>query len=219
MIDISAPRIGPELAARRVAFTLNIGAGAVAIWQGIFPNVLTGAACIAAPWIAVSVAAFNQRFSSSAASATSTADIAGLWFPVLVLLVQAFFQQKMLEPLLPFLAALPFALFLFAALLKADLDARSASGIPFLIAACTAWAWASAIHINVALDTSAPSRMDGTVLEIYSSRGPRRMTVFYGHAGQKALVSGLPAGDRQVGSPVVIERKNGRFGWRYLRAL
>lgn len=82
MIDISAPRIGPELAARRVAFTLNIGAGAVAIWQGIFPNVLTGAACIAAPWIAVSVAAFNQRFSSSAASATSTADIAGLWFPV-----------------------------------------------------------------------------------------------------------------------------------------
>lgn len=48
MIDISAPRIGPELAARRVAFTLNIGAGAVAIWQGIFPNVLTGAACIAA---------------------------------------------------------------------------------------------------------------------------------------------------------------------------
>ena len=29
MIDISAPRIGPEIAARRVAFTLNIGAGAV----------------------------------------------------------------------------------------------------------------------------------------------------------------------------------------------
>ncbi len=138
---------------------------------------------------------------------------------MLVLALQAASQQKMMTPLAPLLAALPFAIFLFFVLTRVDLDARVTFRMPWTIALCAAWAWGSGIYANVTFDSSRPVLMSGTVLETHSSRGGRRMTVSSSYAGQKVLLKGLRAGGRDAGSLVLMEMKDGWLGWRYLKVL
>lgn len=219
MTDIYARRIGPEPSVSRAGLAVNAAALGLAIWQFVWPNPFTGAACIAAPWVAVSIAWFDQRFSSSVSNPGSTVDIGGLWAPVLVLALQGVLRQKTMEPLQPLLAALPLATILFVALVKADFEARTAFHMLGTLSLCVAWAWGTVIYANITFDPTPPVMMSGAVVKTYYSRWGTKMTVASSHAGQKMLVSALPAGDRKVGSLVLLKMKGGRFGWRYLTVL
>lgn len=212
-------RIGPDPGARRVGLALNAGGIAIAVWHLVLPTALTGATCIAAPLVAIAVAWFDTRFSLMSGQRDSRADIGGLWFPVLTLTLQAFAKQEMMAPLAPVLAALPLAILLFVVLIKTDLAARSATYMPFTIALCMAWAWGGLVHANVALDSSRPVLWTGMVLETHAARRGRGMTVSVSHAGQTMLLKKQRAGRREVGSPVFVAVRDGRFGWRYFRIL
>lgn len=219
MPSIYSRRIGIEPSLWRMGLALNAGGIGIGIWQLTLPSIVSGAMCIAAPWVAIAVAWFDKRFSLMSWRPDSRADIGGLWCPVVVLAVQAATQQKMMTPLAPLLAAVPFAIFMFVALTKVDFDARVTFRMPWTVALCAAWAWGSGIYANVSFDPSRAVLMSGTVLETHSSRGGRRMTVSSSYAGQKVLLKGLPAGRREIGAQVLIEMKDGWLGWRYLRVL
>lgn len=219
MASFLSRRIGPEPSATRMALALNaIGIG-LAIWCFLRPNAVSGAGCLAAPLVAIAIARLDPRFSMMAEQPGSQADIGGLWFPVLVIALQVSVQQKMMTPLAPLLAALPLAILLFGVLTKADFEAKVTARLAGTLALCLAWAWGGVIFANITFDPSPPERMSGTVLETHKSRGGQRMTVSTQYAGEPMVVEGLRTAGHQVGSPVYMEMRDGRFGWRYLRVL